>query len=509
MTKGATTVIGAIRYDINRCDTWKGDRVTEGEITNDLCAMSALELRHHYQSRGLSPVEVATATLRRIEQLNPDLNAFITVTSELALTQARAAERAYADGTAGPLAGIPISIKDLTPTRGIRTTRGSLLHTDWIPTDDAPFVERVYAAGAVMLGKTNTPELGWKGDSSNLIVGPTHNPWRHGRTAGGSSGGGAAAVAAGLGPLAQGGDGAGSIRIPCAFCGIFGLKPSFGLVPYAPASVMGDLTHLGPMTRTVRDAALLLNVVAGADPRDRLSWSSDLNYLDGLDSGIRGLRVAWTGDLGYAPVDPAVRTTVEAAAHRFIELSCEVEQIAPPLADPWSIVDAIWSSSMAGLYHRDFDQVRSRIDPGLVEVIEHGGTLSGAEVAEARIRRNDYYEGMRSFMEGYDLLLTPTLPITAFAAGDDQPGTVAGQETSYLSWTPFTFPFNLTGQPAATVPCGLVDGLPVGLQIVGRWHDDATVLRAAAAFEEIAPWPRPALAVAPAPAGVPPTGVPR
>jgi len=467
--------------------------VTLGEINDDLCAMSATELRDRYRARNLSPVEVTEATLRRIERLNPELTAFITVTPERALDQARAAERAYLDGTAGPLAGIPISIKDLTATRGIRTTRGSLLYTDWIPTEDAPFVERVYAAGAVMLGKTNTPELGWKGDSSNLIVGPTHNPWRHGRTAGGSSGGGAAALAAGLGPLAQGGDGAGSIRIPCAFCGIFGLKPSFGLVPYAPASVMGDLTHLGPMARTVRDAALLLNTVAGADPRDRLSWSSGVDYLDGIDRGIQGLRIAWSADLGYAPLDPAVRDVVAAAAMRFIELGCEIEQVDPGLPDPWSIVDAIWSSSMAGLYHRNLDQVRSRIDPGLVDVIEHGGTLSGAEVAEARIRRNDYYDGMRSFMDGYDLLLTPTLPVTAFAAGDDQPGTVAGQETSYLSWTPFTFPFNLTGQPAATVPCGLVDGLPVGLQIVGRWHDDARVLRAAAAFEAIAPWSRPAL----------------
>jgi len=467
------------------------DGVITGGKDDDLCAMSALELRDHYRSGDLSPVDVTDATLRRIDRLNPELTAFITVTPDLALEHARAAERAYANGTAGALAGIPISIKDLTQTRGIRTTRGSLLYADWIPTDDAPFVERVYSAGAVMLGKTNTPELGWKGDAGNRVVGPTHNPWRHGRTSGGSSGGGAAAVAAGLGPLAQGGDGAGSIRIPCAFCGVFGLKPSFGLVPYAPASVMGDLTHLGPMTRTVRDAALLLNAVAGGDGRDRLSWSSGVDYLDGIGDGVQGLRIAWSSDLGYAAIDGAVRSVVERAAHRFSDLGCEVEQVNPGLPNPWSIVDAIWSSSMAGLYGRDLDRVRSQLDPGLVEVIEHGGTLSGQEVAEARIQRNAYYEGMQSFMEGYDLLLTPTLPVTAFAAGDDQPGMVDGQETTYLSWTAFTFPFNLTGQPAATVPCGMVDGLPVGLQIVGRWHDDATVLRAAAAFEAISPWTYP------------------
>lgn len=459
--------------------------------SNDLCFLSATELIAQYRRRALSPVEVTTAILECIDRLNPLLTAYITVTPEIALDQAQMAETAYAGkADPGPLAGVPISIKDLTPTKGVRTTRGSLIEPDWIPDDDPPFVERALAAGAVLLGKTNTPEYGWKGDSGNRLVGPTHNPWQRGRTAGGSSGGGAAAVAAGLGPLAQGSDGAGSIRIPCAFCGIFGFKPSFGLVPQYPASAVGDLSHLGPMTRTVRDAALLLTVTAGADDRDRLSWSSGIDYLAALeDSSIAGLRVAWSPDLGYAAVEPAVREAAEAAARRFEELGCAVEEASPDLPDPWDIVHPIWSTGMAGLHAANLAQVRDRLDPGRLTVIEEAGRYSAVDLAHAMQRRNAYVEGMRRFMASYDLLLTPTLPCTAFNAGDDHPGQVAGQDTTFLGWTPFTYPFNLTGQPAATVPCGADGaGLPIGLQIVGRWHDDVSVLRAAAAYEQLAPW---------------------
>ena len=240
------------------------------------------------------------------------------------MDQATAAERAYAaGGTPGPLAGVPYSIKDLTPTKGVRTARGSLLDPDWIPDYDAPVVARMAEAGGVLLGKTNTPELGWKGDSGNRVFGPTHNPWRHGLTAGGSSGGAGAAVAAGLGPLAQGSDGAGSIRIPAAFCGVFGIKPSFGLVPQYPPSAVGDLSHLGPITRTVRDAALMLDVIAGEDTRDRLSRSGAGGYLAACDGGIAGLRVAWSPDLGYAAIEPGVLAVVEEAARLFAtELGC-------------------------------------------------------------------------------------------------------------------------------------------------------------------------------------------
>jgi aspartyl-tRNA(Asn)/glutamyl-tRNA(Gln) amidotransferase subunit A len=472
----------------NRFDEPGGQQATMPH--DEICYLSAVELLEHFRQKTLSPVEVTEEILGRIHQLNPALTAYITITGDLAVEQARAAEASYWKGDAiKPLAGIPISIKDLTLTRGIRTTRGSLLYENWVPDESAPFFERVIDAGAVILGKTNTPEYGWKGDSGNRITGPTHNPWKHGRTAGGSSGGAGAAVAAGLGPLAQGSDGAGSIRIPSSFCGIFGLKPSYGLVAMYPPSSTGDFSHMGPMTRTVRDAALLLNVTAGSDARDRLSWSSGIDYLEALNGEVAGLRVAWSPDLGYAPVEPEVREAAEAAAHRFVDLGCHVEEVNPGLPDPWDIVDTVWCSAMAGLHAGHLDEVRELIDPGRLAVIEKATEFSAVELLDATLRRNAYYESVRRFMDDYDILLTPTLPCTAFKAGDDHPGAVAGHPTTYLGWTPFTFPFNLTGQPAATVPCGFdTSGLPIGLQIVGRWHDDVTVLRAAAAFEEAAPW---------------------
>ncbi len=293
-----------------------------------------------------------------------------------------------------------------------------------------------------------------------------------------------------MGPLSQGSDGGGSIRIPSAFCGIFGLKPSFGLVPQYPPSAFGDLSHLGPMTRTVRDAALLLNVTAGGDPRDRLSWSSGVDYLDSCEGDIAGLRVAWSPDLGFATVEPAVGEATERAARRFEELGCHIEEASPPLERPDDIWWKLWTSGNAALHAEDFDRVRDRIDPGRIPLIEEGGALTGTVLAQQAILRNAYYIGMQRFMEPYDLLLTPTLARTAFPAGAQRPGDKADDSMTNLGdWTPFCEPFNLTGQPAATVPCGFDDtGLPIGLQIVGRWHGDAPVLRAAAAFEAVAPW---------------------
>lgn len=460
--------------------------------TLDVCYLSALEMLEKFRSRELSPVDVTSQVLERIERINPTLNAFLTVTAERALEDARAAERAYSSQSGlGALAGIPISIKDLTPTAGIRTTMGSLLYQDWLPEEDGPFVQRVNAAGAVMLGKTNTPEFGWKGDSGNRLIGPTHNPWKHGATAGGSSGGAAAAIAAGLGPLAQGSDGAGSIRIPAAFCGIFGIKPSFGLVAYYPPSTVEVLSHIGPMTRTVRDAALLLNVVGRQDDRDRNSYPVTTDFIAACDGGIRGLRVAWSPDLGYAPVDPEVREITTRAAQRLSDLGAHVEEVNPGIADPWDTLDTIWLAAQASRHSTNFDEIRDLIDPGRVALVERGRKLTAIDLHEALIQRTAYYHQWRRFFADgrWDLLVTPQLPVTAFPAGNDHPGTIDGQPVNYLGWTAFTYPFNLTGQPAATVPCGFAaNGLPVCLQFVGRWRDDATVLRAAAAYEEMEPW---------------------
>ena len=465
----------------------------------DVSYLSALDLGRHYRERTLSPVEVVDAMLERIEQLNPTLNAFLTVTADLARVQARAAEAVFQQGeVASRLCGIPLSLKDNLVTKGIRSTFGSLLRSDWIPEQDSPVSERVHEAGAVLLGKSNTPEFGWKGETSNLLGEATRNPWNLERTPGGSSGGGSAALAAGLGPLAHGTDGAGSIRIPASFSGIFGLKPSCGLVPAWPPSAVGVLSHQGPMSRSVRDAALFLGVIAGADARDRIS-SGDrhVDYVSGLDEGVAGLRVAYAPDLGLASVDPEVAELTAAAASVFEGLGCSLEQVSPNITDPYSALDIIWATGNAGPHIDDLDEVRDKIDPGRVRVIEAGLTPSGAELARAHGEMNAFCDQMREFMDAYDLLLTPTMPITAFEAGlDAPPGTP--ETLSGLSWTPFTYIFNVTGQPAASVPCGFDSaGLPVGLQIVGHWRDDVTVLRAAAAYEEAHPWAdrRPGFAV--------------
>jgi aspartyl-tRNA(Asn)/glutamyl-tRNA(Gln) amidotransferase subunit A len=457
----------------------------------DLCYLPATELLEAYHARRLSPVEVTRAVLERIDRLNPTINAFVTVTHDRALADARRAERAYAAGGEVPLlAGVPYSLKDLTPTKGIRTTRGSLLSIDWVPDFDVPIGERLRVAGGVLLGKTNTPELGWKGESTNRVAGSTRNPWNLERTPGGSSGGASAAAAAGMGQLAQGTDGAGSVRIPAAFTGLFGLKPTFGLIPYYPTSAVEALAHIGPLTRTVRDAALMLNVMAGPDWRDRNSLNSrPVDFLSACEGDLRGLRVAWSPDLGFAAVEPEIARIVETAAQAFSELGAEVITVNPRLDDPWQPLSVIWSTGMAAGHADNFAEVRDLIDPGRARVAEEGFAVSGVELTNAHNRKAQFVEQVLRFFQPYDLLLTPTLPVTAFAAGADQPGTVNGRETSYLSWTPFTYVFNLTGQPAATVPCGFAsDGLPVGLQIVGRFGDDATVLRASAAFEALRPW---------------------
>lgn len=459
-------------------------------MSDDLCFMPATELLVHYRDRSLSPVEVTTAILQQIEQVDPAINAYVTITGDLAMEQAKHAEKSWQAGDENALLGIPISIKDLTVTKGIRTTRGSKLYEHSIPDIDAVFVERVKNAGSIMLGKTNSPEFGWKGETTNPVSGTTRNPWNLECTAGGSTGGGAAAVAAGMGPLTQGGDGAGSIRIPSSFCGIYGLKPSFALVPTFPASAVGDVAHLGPMTRTVADAALLLNVVAGADPRDRFSWSSDIDYLSLCDTrDLKGKKIAWSADLGYAAVEPEIVTICERQLRVLRDLGAEVVEAHPKLPDPWQIIDDLWSCAMAAMHMHDLTEVGDQIDPGRKKVVEYGLTVSGAQLTRQRQRQAEYYEGWRQFMQDYDLFVCPTEPCTAFQAGLDFPPVIAGRKMSYLGWTAFTYPFNLTGFPAATVPAGFAaDGLPVGLQLVGGWHDDATVIAASAAYEAAAPW---------------------
>jgi aspartyl-tRNA(Asn)/glutamyl-tRNA(Gln) amidotransferase subunit A len=459
---------------------------------DELCWLSASELGALYRKKKVSPVEVTDAVLGRIEKLNPTLNAFVTLTEEAARREAKAAERALnrRSGRPGPLTGVPFSVKDLVITAGVRTTFGTPLYRDNVPTEDAPMVSRMKAAGAIMLGKTNTPTFGWIGATHNLLFGITRNPWNPKVTPGGSSGGASAAAAAGLGPLHVGTDGGGSIRIPASCAGIFGFKPSFGRIPIYPFSGAWSLSHIGPMTRTVADAALMMNASAGPDERDQYSLPADrVDYVAGLRGSLKGLRVAYSDDLGFADaVDPEVRALCAKAARAFRGLGCRVDELNPGWPsprDPWGV---IFCGGIATRMASSLDR-RDEIDPGLVHLIEDYLKAGPTRYVQAWFDRLAWWQHPRAFFEKYDLLLTPTIACPPFAVGLDNPTEIGGKPVSAYAWIPFTYPFNLTGQPASSVPCGFTRaGLPVGLQIVGRRFDDIGVLRASAAFERAHPW---------------------
>jgi aspartyl-tRNA(Asn)/glutamyl-tRNA(Gln) amidotransferase subunit A len=458
----------------------------------ELCYMPATQLVAAIRAKKVSPVEVVDAVLARIERLNPKLNAYCTLTIEAARAAAKEAEAAVMRGeTLGILHGVPVSIKDLVATKGVRTTYGSKLYEHFVPDEDAPVVERLKQAGAIILGKTNTPEFGHKGVTDNPVFGLSRNPWSLDHTPGGSSGGGAAAVAAGLGPLAVGTDGGGSIRIPCSCCGIYGLKATLGRVAAAPTfGGLEILSHTGPMTRTVRDAALMLNAIVGPDPRDLSSLPADgTDYLTGLDWGIKGLRVAYTPDWGYAAVDPEVRQLTEAAAKRFIELGCEVDEAHPGFADPDEAYGILSSATTAARLGDKLPEWRDRFDRSLVPQLEYGMRWSAVDFVKAAHVRRTLSESFRQFFQRYDLLLTPTLAAPPLPVGVDDYREIGGRKVGRRGWIAFTFPINLTGYPAATVPCGWTrEGLPVGLQIIAPRLAEALVLRASAAFEAMAPW---------------------
>jgi len=459
---------------------------------DDLIWRSALELGDLIRKKELTPVEVTDAALARLEAVNPLLNAFCLVAAARAREQAREAEIAVVKGEPlGPLHGVPISIKDVLATRGLATTGGSRLFADAVPEEDAIPVARLKAAGAVILGKTNTSEFGHKAVTENPLFGVTRNPWNPERTPGGSTGGGGAAVAAGVGPLALGTDGGGSVRIPAAFCGVFGLKPSFGRVPHAGGFPgWAHVSHVGPLARTVRDAAALLDVIAGGDDRDRRSLPREPgSYLEACDAGVAGLHVAWTPDLGYAAVDPRVRALCETAAAEFESLGCHVEVVSPGWEDPEAWFGTLIAAQFYAAWSDRLPDAEPLMDPTLVTLIRRGGAVPARDYVRAVDRIEAYWAEVRAFLERFDLLLMPTVAVPPFDAGARPPREVDGRSVSVLGWMPFTFPFNLTGQPAASVPAGFTDdGLPVGLQIVGRRHADATVLAAAAAFEAARPW---------------------
>jgi aspartyl-tRNA(Asn)/glutamyl-tRNA(Gln) amidotransferase subunit A len=461
--------------------------------TADLYWRSALELAALIRTKAVSPVEVVESLLARIERVNPRLNAFCTVMAEEARDAAAAAEAAVMTGEAlGPLHGVPVSIKDLVFTRRVLTTGGSRLFADHVPEEDAVAVERLKGGGAILIGKTTTPEFGHKGVTDSPLFGITRNPWNPALTPGGSSGGTGAAVASGLGPLGLGTDGGGSIRIPASFCGIYGLKPSYGRVPQHPTfRGWQGISVTGPMTRTVRDAAVMLDVLAGPDDRDRHSLPADGggSYLAACDAGIEGLSVAWSADFGYARVDPEVADLCGEAAARFESLGCHVEVVTPSWDDPEDIFRVItaaetyaaWGHALAGGEHR--------LDRSLVAVLRFGRDIDIGSYLHAVHARDDFWGEVQRFLARFDLLITPTVAVPPFAVGRPGVKEINGRAASPLGWIPFTFPFNLTGQPAATVPVGFTrGGLPVGLQIVGRRLGERTVLAASAALEAASPW---------------------
>ena len=445
--------------------------------------------------RELSPVELLEANRAQYEALNPTLNALVTPCWEQAREQARQAEGALrVDQEAlSPLHGLTLGIKDLTLTAGLRTTFGSTLYADNVPTEDSLVISRIKAAGGIIVGKTNTPEFGFGMNTRNAVFGTTSNPWNPALTSGGSSGGSAAGLATGMFALADGSDHGGSLRGPAAFCGVVGFRTSPGRVPAYPSSWVYDTFSVpGPMARTVRDLALLLSVMAGPDHRAPLSISEPGAPLAAAtEGGIAGWRVAWTPDLdGLLTLDHEVRRVTETAMRRWTELGCTLEQAAPDLSRAVEVIPPLRAMRTAVVRQAQLDRVDQLGNQGLKEYLALAGQLTALDVARAEWGRSQLWQEVDRFFERYDLLLMPTMQMSPFPKDRALPETIGGRPTSEVANASLaTYAISITNLPAISVPCGFTtDGLPVGLQIVGGWRREAAVLRAAAAFEDAFPW---------------------
>ncbi len=459
-----------------------------------IASLSAAELGPLFASRKLSPVEVAKDALGRVERFEPQINAFVVRDAQFTLAMAEAAETRHLRGQAlGPLDGVPVTIKDNIGVAGWPMRRGSAVGSDAPFAHDAPATARLREAGCVFLGKTTMPEYGWKGVGDSPLSGITRNPWDTNTGPGGSSAGAASCAALNLGCIHVGTDGAGSVRIPAAFTGVVGLKPTYGRVPAWPVSTMGFLAHLGPLTRTVADTALAMNAIGRPDNRDMTAMIDESpDFVVALKGGVKGLRLAWSPKLGGdVPVDPEIAALTREAAFAFRDLGATVEEVDPGFADPIETLMTIWSAGAALALRSMGEAERARMDPGLVAVAEAGERVPGAAYVDALLnQRNALAHHMAQFHARFDLLLTPTLPLPAFAVGANTPAH-GGYGDDWTRWTPFTYPFNITQAPAISLPCGLTKaGLPAGLQLVGPFGQDALVLRAAAAFESARPFAR-------------------
>jgi Asp-tRNA(Asn)/Glu-tRNA(Gln) amidotransferase A subunit family amidase len=459
----------------------------------ELWQLSGLDLGEAIARGETSAVEALNAIIARVEAVNQEVNAIVTLVAERARGEARAVDARIAAGeTCGPLCGVPVSIKDLIETQGVRTTFGSLLRQDFVPEQDAVLVERLRAAGCPMFAKTNTPDHGGKFATDNQVFGATNNPWDLTRSPGGSSGGAAAQVAAGMGPLAVGNDGGGSIRVPASVCGVYGLKPQFGRVPSWPRhNGWYTLNHEGPITRTVRDAAALLDIMAGPDERDWFSLPEQSgSYLEACEGEIKGMRVAWSPTPGYGRVDPAVLDRCQAAAHVFEELGCVVEEANPHIPNPDQIFLGMIVPRLLVQFEQEFPaDFAEKLDPVVQSFLPLGEQMTTRDVFAAIYGDYAVHDLLVAFFQQYELFLTPTIATPPYPSGIFGPSEVAGLAVSSPLEPFFTHPFNLSGQPAASIPVGFTeDGLPVGLQIVGRRFAEKTVLRASACFEAARPW---------------------
>jgi aspartyl-tRNA(Asn)/glutamyl-tRNA(Gln) amidotransferase subunit A len=458
-------------------------------LSDDVLSLSAAQLLAQFRTRGLSPVEVTRAALDRIRRLQPVYNAFVLVGEEDALAAARASEARWLRGEPlGLVDGLPTTVKDLLLLKGWPTLRGSrTTHVEQAWDEDSAAVARLREHGAVFLGKTTTSEFGWKGVTDSPLSGVTVNPWDVKRTPGGSSGGAAVATALGMGVLHLATDGGGSIRIPAGFCGVFGFKPTFGLVPVHPHPPPWTLWHQGPLARTVGDAALMLTVISQPDVRDFYAAPPlGIDFRQQLDAGIRGMRLAYSATLGYASIDPEIGALTERAALSFADLGAHVEMVDPGLTNPIEIMRPLWAVALAMAVQPLSAAQRALLDPPILEIAAAGERMSALEYREVEKQRENLARRMNLLHQKYDVLITPQVATTAFAANHEVPPQ-SGMKR-WWEWSPYTYPFNLTQQPAATMPCGFTaGGLPVAIQLIGARFQDAAVLRAARAYEQAHP----------------------
>ncbi|MGM0857753.1 MAG: amidase [Pseudomonadota bacterium] len=454
----------------------------------DLGTLDAQTLRHLFETRQASPLEATRAALARIDQFNEAVNAYVHVDAEGAEQAAKASARRWGQGKPlSPIDGIPVSMKDLTEVAGMPCRSGSLTSGDGLCDTDAPPARMLREAGAIFLGKTNTPEFGWKAVTDNRVFGATNNPWDTRLTPGGSSGGAAAAAALNMGVLHQGGDSGGSIRIPAAFTGVFGFKPTFGWTPQWPPAKEPTLSHLGPLTRSVRDAVSMLNVMGRYDYRDPYAtrgqpdcWGVD------LDKSLEGLRIGYSADLGYADVDPQIASRVKEAAQKMEALGAEVVEVDPGFSSPIDTFRKIWFTASLDQWRQMNQSQREQLDPGMVANAREAEAWSALDLFRALSDRALLTRKLEYFNQHYHLIMTPAVAVLPFEINQEVPP--GSNMRDWEEWAPFSYPFNLSQQPAASVPCGFTDnGLPVGFQLAGGKFDDVRVLRACHAFMEAHP----------------------